>query len=72
MSERWVRMAVLFPSAIEESLQRAHAAGLVRARPTLFQLLLGILRMQWRVATRPDSVGTCTRHPVPNRLDVVG
>jgi hypothetical protein len=64
MSGRWVRMAVLFPSAIEESLQRAHAAGLVRARPTLFQLLLGILRMQWRVATRPDSVGTCTRHPV--------
>ena len=64
MTSLWVRMAVLFPAALEENLKKAHASGLVREKPTLFQLLMGIARMQWRVATRPDSVGTCARHPV--------
>lgn len=64
MTPRWVRMAVLFPDAIEANLAKAHDAGLVATKPSLYQVLLGIARMQWRVATRPDSVGTCTRHPV--------
>ncbi len=64
MSVWWVRALVLFPDAIEQSLLRAEASGLVSSRPTLFQILLGIVRMQVRVASRPESVGTCTRQPV--------
>lgn len=64
MSALWVRALLLFPDAIEASLMRAEAVGLVARRPTLFQLLLGVVRMQVRVALRPDSVGTCTEQPV--------
>jgi len=64
MSAMWVRALMLSPNAIEESLMRAEAAGLVVRRPTLVQVLLGIVRMQVRVAARPDSVGTCTSQRV--------
>lgn len=62
-SPLWARALVLFPSAIEESLERLAAAGFT-PRPSLSQIALGIARMQYRLLTRPETVGMCTTHPV--------
>lgn len=55
---------LLFPRRISENLARAEAAGLARPAPNLTQLTLGVLRMQWRLLTRPESVGQCASQPV--------
>ncbi len=60
----WVRALVLFPRAIEQSLARVEAAGLTQPVPTVSQVALGVARMQYRLYTRPESVGMCTAHPV--------
>jgi hypothetical protein len=57
-------MLVLFPDAIAASLARIDAAKLTPRTPTVPQIALGIARMHWRMLTRPETVGTCTAHPV--------
>lgn len=64
----WARAILLFPEAIAQNLARVEATGLVPKAPTLGQLALGVLRMQFRLATRPDSVGVCTARPVRSTL----
>ncbi len=64
----WARAILLFPRAISANLARAEAAGLLETAPTLPQLALGVLRMQIRLATRPDSVGMSATHPVRSTL----
>ena len=59
---------LLFPRRIAANLELAEAAGLTRPAPNLVQLTLGVLRMQWRLLTRPESVGTCEANPPRNTL----
>lgn len=53
---------LLFPRAIQRSLERVRASGIVAADevPNLWQLQLCVLRMWHRVFTRPESIGMCT------------
>jgi hypothetical protein len=54
----WVRTLLLFPSRIERTLETVERRRLVPETPNLFQVLLGVIRMQHRLLFRPDSVGT--------------
>ncbi len=49
-----------WPPAVGRSLSRVDP---LRA-PTLWQVELGVLRMWHRVLFRPETIGTCTAHPV--------
>jgi len=60
----WARALVMFPRAVQESLDRIADAKIVSKTPTLSQVALGVARMQYRLLTRPESVGMCTAHPV--------
>jgi hypothetical protein len=60
----WARALVLFPDAIRRSLDRIAETQLAPRVPTVTQVALGIARMHYRVATRPETVGMCTSHPV--------
>lgn len=60
----WARALVLFPDAIAESLARVEEAGITPRVPTVTQVALGVARMQYRLLTRPETVGVCTAHPV--------
>lgn len=64
----WARAIVLFPRAVASSLERVEAAAIAPKVPSVAQVALGIARMQYRLLTRPDSVGMCTAHPVRKTL----
>ncbi len=64
----WARAMLLFPRAIASNLARVEAQRLVPSTPTLVQIALGVIRMQVRLATRPESVGMCASHPVRKTL----
>jgi len=57
-------LVLLFPRAIADNLARVERARLVPRAPNLVQLSLGVVRMWFRLAVRPETVGTCTAHPV--------
>lgn len=45
------------PRQIERRLDQLHAAGVLRERPTLWQLWLGTLYMYHRAVFRPETIG---------------
>lgn len=55
--------ALLFPRAIRRSLRLVARAGVARPAPNLFQVALGVLRMNARLLFRSETVGT-SRAPV--------
>lgn len=60
----WTGALLLFPRTIAENLERAERAGVVERAPNLVQVSLGVIRMWFRVATRPETIGTCRAHRV--------
>ena len=59
-----MRLLLVFPDRIDESLRRVAAAGLVEPVPNRWQIGLGVLRMWHRVLFRADTIGTCVADPV--------
>jgi len=60
----WTGALLLFPRTIADNLERAERAGIVEHAPNLVQVSLGVIRMWFRVATRPETIGTCREHRV--------
>jgi hypothetical protein len=60
----YLHVLLLRPSRIERRLAEIEAAGLVPRAPNLWQLSLGVLRMQHRLIFRSETVGTCVDQPV--------
>ncbi|HVK70688.1 MAG TPA: hypothetical protein VM694_39810 [Polyangium sp.] len=60
----WTGALLLFPRRIAENLARVEESGLVPRAPNLVQISLGVIRMWVRLATRPETIGTCTEHHV--------
>ncbi len=58
----WTGALLLFPRTIAENLARAERARVVERAPNLVQLSIGVVRMWYRVATRPETIGTCREH----------
>lgn len=52
---------LLRPARIQAHLDQIREAGLVDRTPNLWQLSLGVVRMQHRMLFRSDSVGTCSQ-----------
>lgn len=57
-------LAMIAPRTVAAALERVARSGLYPRTPNLWQLQLGILRMQHRVAFRSETIGTCATHPV--------
>jgi len=55
---------LLFPRRIRVGLERVREAGLVTRVPNSWQIALGVARMWHRMIFRPETVGTCSAHPV--------
>jgi hypothetical protein len=55
---------LLRPERVAERLEEIARSGLVSPVPNLWQLSLGVLRMQHRLLFRSDTVGTCSAMPV--------
>ena len=51
------RLLLYRADAMREHLSRLHAAGLIDAVPTPFQVFQGVLYMRYRLLFRPESVG---------------
>lgn len=60
----WFHLLLVRPSRVEANLARVTEGRLVPETPNLWQLWLGIVRMQHRVLFRSDTVGTCHDDPV--------
>lgn len=60
----WFHFLLVRPSRVEASLERVATSRLVPTPPNLWQVLLGVVRMQHRVLFRSDTVGTCHADPV--------
>lgn len=60
----WTGALLLFPRTIAANLARAERARVVERAPNLVQLSVGVVRMWYRVATRPETIGTCSAHRV--------
>ena len=56
-------LILLRPARVEARAQAAERVGLVSRAPTAWQVCLGVLRMWWRLFTRPESVGGCVHFP---------
>lgn len=52
------------PRRVEAALARVAAAGIVARTPTLFQVLLGVVRMWHRLLFRPETIGLSRSRPV--------
>lgn len=64
----WTGALLLFPRTIAENLERAERARVVERAPNLVQLSVGVIRMWFRLMTRPETIGTCREHRVRNTL----
>lgn len=60
----YLHLLLLDPARVQASLDRIAEAGLTERVPNLWQIGLGVLRMQHRLLFRSDTVGTCREHPV--------
>jgi len=58
------RLVLLRPAIIADHLERVRRSGLVAEVPNAWQLTLGVFRMFHRMATRPETIGLSTSHPV--------
>jgi len=58
------RCLLVRPSVVQARLDAVRDARLVDDVPNLWQIELGVLRMWHRTLFRPDTLGTCTDHPV--------
>jgi hypothetical protein len=64
-SHPWYLHALLLqPARVQARLEEIAASGLVRSVPNLWQVALGVLRMQHRLLFRSDTVGTSSSQPV--------
>jgi hypothetical protein len=54
----WARALLLFPGRVDRALATLRERHLVPKTPTLFQIFLGVLRMQHRLLFRTNTVGT--------------
>lgn len=52
------------PRRVAGALSRVAASGLHPRTPNLWQIQLGVLRMQHRLLFRSETIGTCAAHPV--------
>ncbi|UJR86969.1 hypothetical protein [Sandaracinus amylolyticus] len=55
---------MIAPRPIAAALDRVARSGLHSRTPNLWQIQLGVLRMQHRVLFRSETIGTCATHPV--------
>lgn len=60
----YVRLLLPGSARVEQGLARARIAGIVKETPNTFQILLGVVRMQYRLLFRTETVGTCKTHAV--------
>ncbi|MCB9743971.1 MAG: hypothetical protein H6740_15330 [Alphaproteobacteria bacterium] len=56
-------LILLRPRVIEARAQAAQRLGLVPRAPSAWQVSLGVLRMWWRVLSRPESIGGSVGFP---------
>lgn len=62
----WARALLLYPSRIDRALATVRERRLVPVAPNVFQVFLGVVRMQHRLLFRSDTVGTSVvRAPRP-------
>ena len=55
----WSYPLLFFPRSISDRLEGLVACGYVEAAPNLWQIVLGIWRMHYRLIFRANTIGTC-------------
>jgi hypothetical protein len=60
----WARALLLFPNRIDRALAVVSERRFVPVTPNVWQIFLGVVRMQHRLLFRSGTVGTCTSRPV--------
>jgi hypothetical protein len=56
----WARALLLYPRRIDRALSTVRELRLVPVAPNVWQIFLGVMRMQHRLLFRTDTVGTCS------------